>query len=512
MWEQGLEETAGFRSVTLCHNQNKHLFLSFDVPEKLSEIAKNLINEYMCSGKKGDTFVSIEDVDLSVTSRESQKLLLSIEFLDFSIHFSTNDETENTFLKAFIKFFYRLLCTHFLKEEGGDGIHGKMEELCMDANDRQCCIKVLEEAYYNVALPLLTSQQKQNRNILACDIYPLHYTSQSSLLEALQRGNATGSFIFGGQGVENVFDELKDMYNTYVVCRDFVERMSRVLNDTYTGLEDKTLGIHHTQGYDILSWIKNNNDKKEEDGIVHINECNWCRPLLIGLTQLCSYYTMMKVLCINKPSTITDVMTETGITGHSQGIISAAVVCLSNTMDEFLANSEKAMKLLFWIVVRVQLYYPYYSVTAKDTHEQKLNSSNPTLDVLNESLKHNEGFQTHMLSILGLPIAEIEKLVAEANKQLPTEKKISISLVNNSNAVILSSMPKVFEGLIGNLRDIKAGGVKLKAKYVPVAAPYHSPYGKKVAKHLYEDIKRENLSWSKKCLNIPLWSTAVGKL
>ena len=75
-------------------------------------------------------------------------------------------------------------------------------------------------------------------------------------------------------------------------------------------------------------------------------------------------------------------------TGHSQGIVSAVVVASSLDTQSFFANSERALKLLFWMGTRVQLAYPQTTLAPA---------------ILADSLDHDEGIPTPMLAVAHLP-------------------------------------------------------------------------------------------------------------
>ncbi|KAG1241907.1 hypothetical protein G6F68_016449 [Rhizopus microsporus] len=108
-------------------------------------------------------------------------------------------------------------------------------------------------------------------------------------------------------------------------------------------------------------------------------------------------------------------------TGHSQGVISSAVISASSTEEEFIQNAEKALGLLFWIGTRAQQVFPPTTL-------------NPA--VLEDSIDNNEGNPTPMLAITGLRESQVLKHLEETNSHLAPERQIEVTLHNGPRSFV----------------------------------------------------------------------------
>eukprot|EP01135_Chromosphaera_perkinsii_P010233 Nk52_evm6s2062 gene=Nk52_evmTU6s2062 len=320
-----------------------------------------------------------------------------------------------------------------------------------------------------------------------------------ALLKAVQKRDASIMVLFGGQGIENCIEELKHIYETYEEAKEFIKRMCEALFNQAASCECKDLGFH-SEGLNIIQWLENADSVPASNYLISA-------PVsfpVIGLTQLAHYFVMLKVLDM-APVDILSMLS--GTTGHSQGIVSSLVIASSLDMDSFIANSEKALVLLFWLGSRLQEAYPPVDLSPV---------------CLQDSLEHDEGVPTPMLLIKKLPKNIVEAHVANVNKHLPTDRSIEISLVNGPRSIVVSGPPQSLHGLNVALRKLKTQPGESQArvpfskrkhnfttKYLPVSAPFHSRYMKNVPDVVSSDINRLSLQWDS-LLNIPVYSTFDG--
>ena len=102
---------------------------------------------------------------------------------------------------------------------------------------------------------------------------------------------------------------------------------------------------------------------------------------LIALAQLLNYWVM--VVCLRY--TLQEVRERIkGVTGHSQGLISALAVACSTDEATFMDNCERVIGILFWMGLRGQQAYLPTTLNPK---------------VLQDSLAAGEGEPTPMLAI-----------------------------------------------------------------------------------------------------------------
>ncbi|KAI8145418.1 fatty acid synthase [Fennellomyces sp. T-0311] len=323
---------------------------------------------------------------------------------------------------------------------------------------------------------------------------------ESALFAAAARGDTKIFAAFGGQGnIEEYFDELADIWTTYEgLVRSFVERMAVVLAEHARSSE---ASVFHSKGLDVVRWLENPELRPDLQYLVSA-------PVsfpLIGLTQLLHYYVMLKVLD-RSPEDIRKLLA--GSTGHSQGIISSAVIASSATEEDFIRNAEKALGLLFWIGTRAQQVFPPTTL-------------NPT--ILEDSLSNNEGNPTPMLSISGLREEQVLKHLDATNAHLAPDRQIKVTLFNGPRSFVCTGPPQSLYGLNLSLRKLKAPTgleqsrvpfsqrkLKFSSRFLPITAPFHSNYLEQASDILKEDIKRGNLAFHAKDLKVPVFATDSG--
>lgn len=197
-----------------------------------------------------------------------------------------------------------------------------------------------------------------------------------------------------------------------------------------------------------------------------------------------------------------------GTTGHSQGIITSAVIASSNTEEEFTRNAEKALGLLFWTGTRAQQVFPPTTL-------------NPT--ILEDSLSNNEGNPTPMLAITGLREDQVLSNLDATNAHLAPDRQIKVTLFNGPRSFVCTGPPQSLYGLNLSLRKLKAPTgleqsrvpfsqrkLKFSSRFLPITAPFHSNYLESAIDILVQDIQRGNLTFDAKDLAIPVFATDSG--
>jgi fatty acid synthase subunit beta len=199
-----------------------------------------------------------------------------------------------------------------------------------------------------------------------------------------------------------------------------------------------------------------------------------------------------------------------GATGHSQGIVSAVAIAASATFEEFVDNSCKALKWLFYSGLRGQQAFPVTSVEPS---------------IVQDALKGGEGTPSPMLSITGLSLKELEPHIAKTNKHLPSISQLFVSLNNGPKAFVVTGPSKALFGLVTSLRKVKAPSGLDQSKvpfsqrkpvfsirFLVVGVPYHSEYLAGATETLIEeDLEGEEL-WSAKDIKIPVYNTEDGEI
>jgi len=322
---------------------------------------------------------------------------------------------------------------------------------------------------------------------------------QSALLRAAEEGEARIYSIFGGQGnIEEYFEELRELYKTYPsFVGHLIVSSAELLQILASHPSAEKL---YSKGLDIMHWLHNPDATPDTDYLISA-------PVsfpLIGLVQLAHYQVTCKVQGLH-PGILRDRIS--GTTGHSQGIVLAAVTAAADSWESFEDLAKSALTILFWIGARSQQTFPRTSMS-------------PSL--LQEAIDNGEGTPTPMLSIRDLPQAEVQKHIDQTNQYLPEDQHISISLINSPRNLVVSGPPRSLCGLNAQLRKVKAPTgldqaripyserkIRFVNRFLPITAPFHSKYLAGAAELIAEDLK--DISIEVERLGIPVYDTNTGE-
>ena len=256
---------------------------------------------------------------------------------------------------------------------------------------------------------------------------------ESALFRAADDQAARVYSIFGGQGnIEEYFDELRELYNTYPAFVD--ELITEAAELLQTLARDPRAEKLYSKGLDIMTWL---HDPEATPDIDYLVSAPVSFPL-IGLVQLAHYTVTCRVLGL-MPGQFKERLS--GTTGHSQGIVLAAATAAAEDWQSFEKLSISALTILFWIGARSQQTYPRTSLAP---------------NILQDSIDHGEGAPTPMLSIRDLSRAQVQEHVDATNQYLPADRHIAISLVNSARNMVVTGPPISLYGLNLQLRKVKA--------------------------------------------------------
>ena len=321
----------------------------------------------------------------------------------------------------------------------------------------------------------------------------------SALMRAVSEGEASLYLAFGGQGnTETYLDEMRVVYTTYP---SLIKRFFDVTANLLQRLsQDSRASKFFPLGFDIILWL---NTPESQPDVDYLISAPVSFPL-IGLTQLAHYLVTNRVLGTN-PGIFRNQLS--GTTGHSQGIVSAAAIAAARDWQSFEGQTLNALTILFWIGVRSQEAYTLPSLAPS---------------VLDDSKEHGEGRPTPALSIRGLPRVTIEEYIQTTNQYLRQDGQIAVSLVNGAENFVVMGPPMALYGLNLRLRTAKAPIDDDQTRipysqrkphfinqFLPISAPFHSPYLSEAVEALQEDLKEIEIS--AKELDIPVYNTFNGK-
>ncbi|KAK1911404.1 hypothetical protein P3342_012705 [Pyrenophora teres f. teres] len=127
-----------------------------------------------------------------------------------------------------------------------------------------------------------------------------------------------------------------------------------------------------------------------------------------------------------------------------------------------------------------------------------------------------------MLSIRDLSRKAVQDHIDATNEHLPKDRHIAISLVNSARNFVVTGPPISLYGLNLRLRKDKAPTgldqtripfterkVRFVNRFLPITAPFHSPYLVDATKQLEQDLKGINISTAD--LGIPTYDTHTGQ-
>lgn len=322
---------------------------------------------------------------------------------------------------------------------------------------------------------------------------------ESALFRDAEDGKAVIYAVLGGQGnIEEYFDELREVFTTYApFVEDFITaEAAHLLKLSHDSRAEKL----YPKGLDVLRWLHNKESQPDTDYLVSA-------PVslpLIGLTQLAHYVVTCSTLGVD-PGHIRDRLA--GVTGHSQGVITAAAIARGKDWPTFQKAAHDAITQLFWIGARSQQAYPRTSLAPS---------------TIEDSVDNGEGTPTPMLSIRDLTRKAVQAHIDATNAHLPQDRQVAISLVNSARNFVVTGPPQSLYGLNLRLRKVKAPTgldqtrtpyTERKARFVnrflPITAPFHSPYLAEASKQLEEDLK--NIVIPGSALGIPMYDTNTGK-
>ena len=381
-----------------------------------------------------------------------------------------------------------------------NGPHAKILSLCLDKFEdaylRGNDIHALVASWPTAPVNRRTTIRAYIRSRHTLERPPL--TSRSSLLRMCQQETAKVYAIFGGQGSnENYFNELRELYTTY---RPIVQALIAASSGMFQRLA-RAFPEHYLQGFDLLHWLEDRDSQPESGYLINA-------PIsfpLIGLIQLCHLAVMFRGLGIG-PGNAQKLCL--GTTGHSQGILIAAVIAVADSMESFEKVSAEALSTLLFIGCRCHEIFPPVSV---DHH------------LVSDSEEHGEGYPTPMLSIRDLSQEKLQAAVDSVNQYLPPGRQIRISLVNGYQNFVVTGPRTSLVGLNVCLRGLKApSGLNqdrvpfnerkptFSTRFLPVTAPFHNPLLAAAVDLVVNDLQDNAISLFADDLRIPLYSTVDG--
>ncbi len=289
---------------------------------------------------------------------------------------------------------------------------------------------------------------------------------------------------FGGQG-SPYLKEMAKLYQEPELA-DFFKVTFEVLSKI-TARDGKHPFLN--EGIDFKTWLDNPDGAPSEDYLARA-------PISVPgifITQVANYRLLTK-----KGYSTADLIGNTaGISGHSQGVIAAALVGLGKDGDDFLKTYGDFLNFIFYLGFNGQKAYPDFSIPA---------------DVLKGNETNGDKNPAPMVAIVGYSAAELEERVKKTNEKngLKGQDALFISLYNTPDSMIISALPKSLL-IFRNEWKAEMDEKKFKFVYLKTTAPFHCPFmDSTLPTFLKEDASVSPFSYTGSDLKVPVYSIFDG--
>ncbi|WP_061244268.1 ACP S-malonyltransferase [Leptospira noguchii] len=289
---------------------------------------------------------------------------------------------------------------------------------------------------------------------------------------------------FGGQG-SPFLKEISKLYESEPSLKEFFEVSFKAIAEEVPKLDKKII----YGGYDFESWVKNQDSAPDENYL-----CSAPVSIVgIFLAQMGNYVTFT-----NKGFPVSELISNSiGATGHSQGVISSALIALGKEGSDFYSAFSKFLKFVLYIGYRAQ---------------ELVGTYNPSETLLKANEEVGDKQPAPMVAVIGYSQKELEDRVKQTNNSLGLSgsKAIYVSLYNTPDSNIVSGSP---ESLLEFRKQFKSemDEKKVKFVYLRTTAPFHSPHMEDTNKTIPSDMEKIGFNFKGSDLKIPVYSIFDGR-
>ncbi|KAL2793470.1 acyl transferase domain-containing protein [Aspergillus keveii] len=193
---------------------------------------------------------------------------------------------------------------------------------------------------------------------------------------------------------------------------------------------------------------------------------------VIGALSIARYCVACRVMGLN-PGELRSLLHAA--TGHSQGILAAIAISVSDSWDTFYQYAHRIVEVLFRLGWECHDAAPCGIVSPN--RAEAAEASEPS----------------YMLSIRGVPKGKVVRYLGDVNKSLPKDKRLYLSLVNAQDHFVAAGPVASLlhlENCLANLSStdhdqtrIPFGSRKpcIQRHFLPASTPFHTPYLTKAA-------------------------------
>ncbi|WP_061248425.1 ACP S-malonyltransferase [Leptospira noguchii] len=289
---------------------------------------------------------------------------------------------------------------------------------------------------------------------------------------------------FGGQG-SPFLKEISKLYESEPSLKEFFDVSFKAIAEEVPKLDKKII----YSGYDFESWVKNPDSAPDENYL-----CSAPVSIVgIFLAQMGNY-----VAFTNKGFPVSELISNSiGATGHSQGVISSALIALGKEGSDFYSAFSKFLKFVLYIGYRAQ---------------ELVGTYNPSETLLKANEEVGDKQPAPMVAVIGYSQKELEDRVKQTNNSLGLSgsKAIYVSLYNTPDSNIVSGSP---ESLLEFRKQFKSemDEKKVKFVYLRTTAPFHSLHMEDTNKTIPSDMERIGFNFKGSDLKIPVYSIFDGR-
>jgi len=301
-------------------------------------------------------------------------------------------------------------------------------------------------------------------------------------LSLLKEADVRMVAVFSGQASsEDLLGELKQLLNTYgPLLNDLFAHLAQILKEAS---EDREAQEFFLDGFDLASWM--HGPVEAWPPASYILAAPRSFPL-VGLIQLLNYQLLLKLYGV-QPYELAKCFVAG--TGHSQGIIPAAMLAMARTHEDVFTGAGDVLKILFWTGLRCQQAQPLVTLHP---------------DIVAEAVERGEGAPSPMLSVSGLSRALLQTHIDTQNANSEGEDyPIAIGLKNGPTSFIICGSPAKLYNLLLALRPLQASPqedqsrvphsqrkLTFRLRFLPVSVPFHSEGLKPAVPKIMADLER----------------------
>lgn len=423
---------------------------------------------------------------ISASSDEETSVSSNVELASrFLLHLIEQDELDDNkrSLKARDECIESLLWRIEADFLGCADIHTFASQLPGNAKQRQVVIQAYTAAMAN-------TKREVHQAELETALFP----------SAAAERTAKTYAIFGGQGnTIDYFGELRTVFKTY---GPLIERLLIVAEQTFQDLlanAPTTRLRQYSGGMAIVQWLREPGSSPDQDYLLSAPvSCP-----LIGLLQLVNFAIVCR--CLRRtPGEVLDHVS--GLTGHSQGVVVAAVLATVTTWDSFDAGLVKALTILFHVGSAAQEATTQFTIPPSVTAE---------------CVRNGVGVPSSMLNVVGCHLEHLKSYVNDLNSHLEPYQWVFIALKNGPLNFVVSGPVLSLCSLSSTLRKIKVAPgtdqskIRFSARkpeflhrFLPVSAPFHTSHLAYAQQAALQDLDTLHLAASE--LKLPVYHSSTG--